>query len=82
MIDKDLDTPVYVQLADLLRAQIVSGELAPRRPLPSIRTLQQRYEVSDGTVKKAVAVLREEGLVRTVTGRGVYVVNHSSGPER
>jgi DNA-binding GntR family transcriptional regulator len=73
MVDHDSDIPVYVQLADLLRAQIESGELAPRRPLPSIRTLQQRYEVADGTVKKAIQVLREEGLVRTVIGRGVYV---------
>ena len=78
MLDKDLDVPVYVQLADLLRAQIRTGELAPRRPLPSIRTLQQRYDVSDGTVKKAVAVLRAEGLVRTVTGRGVYVVDRAA----
>ncbi len=78
MIDKDLDVPVYVQLADILREQIRSGELAPRRPLPSIRTLQQRYDVSDGTVKKAVAVLRAEGLVRTVTGRGVYVVDRAA----
>lgn len=65
---------MYVQLADILRRQIHSGELAPRRPIPSIRTLMQTYEVSDGTVKKAVQVLRDEGLVRTVPGRGVYVV--------
>lgn len=74
MIDHDSDTPVYQQLADLLRAQIESGELAPRRPLPSVRTLQERYGVSDGTAKHAVQVLRDEGLVRTVVGRGVYVV--------
>jgi GntR family transcriptional regulator len=74
MVDPDLDTPVYLQLAGILRGQIRSGELQPRRPIPSIRTLQQRYEVSDGTVKKAVQVLRDEGLVRTVKGRGVYVV--------
>lgn len=64
---------MYVQLADILRDQIRRGELQPRRPLPSIRTLQQTYEVSDGTVKKAVQILRDEGLVRTVTGRGVFV---------
>jgi GntR family transcriptional regulator len=76
MIDPELDVPVYVQLADLLRQQIRTGELQPRRPIPSIRTLQQRYEVSDGTVKKAVQVLRDEGLVRTVQGRGVFVVEN------
>jgi len=35
--------------------------------------LMQRYEVSDGTVKRAVAKLRDEGLVESVPGRGVYV---------
>ena len=49
------------------------------RPLPSIRTSQQRYEVSDGTVKKAVQVLRDEGLVRTVIGRGVCVGPRADG---
>jgi GntR family transcriptional regulator len=73
VIDPGLDTPVYVQLAAILRGQIQSGELQPRRPIPSIRTLQQTYGVSDGTVKKAVQLLRDEGLVRTVKGRGVYV---------
>jgi GntR family transcriptional regulator len=72
------DVPVYVQLADLLRRQIATGELQPRRPIPSIRHLQQTYGVSDGTVKKAVQVLRDEGLVRTVPGRGVYVIDPSA----
>ena len=73
VIDHESDIPVYVQLADLLRAQIMSGELAERRPVPSIRTLMQRYGISDGTVKKAIDVLRSEGLVHTVRGKGVYV---------
>ncbi len=34
----------------------------------------QAYEVSDGTVKRAITQLRSEGLVETVIGRGVYVV--------
>lgn len=66
--------PVYEQLAAILRAQIQSGELAPRRPIPSIRSLQQQYGISDGSVKRAVSILRSEGLVRTVRGKGVYVV--------
>ena len=56
---------------------IESGEIAPGKLLPSQRTLMQRYEVSDGTVKRAVAKLREEGLVETDTGRGIYVVERS-----
>jgi GntR family transcriptional regulator len=73
VIDHESDIPVYVQLAAIIRTQIESGELAPRRPIPSIRTLVQTYGVADGTVQKAIQVLRDEGLVRTVIGRGVFV---------
>lgn len=53
---------------------IESGELGPREPLPSIKTIMQQYEVAKGTAEKALNVLRREGLVRTVPGRGVYVI--------
>ena len=80
-IDHEGDVPIYLQLAAILRGQIERGELAPRRPLPSINRLAQQYEVARGTVEKTVQVLRDEGLVRTVIGRGVYVVPQDSpGP--
>jgi DNA-binding GntR family transcriptional regulator len=44
-----------------------------RQELPSIRTLQQTYEVADGTVQKALRILKDEGLAHTVQGRGVFV---------
>jgi GntR family transcriptional regulator len=72
-IDHDAGTPVWRQLAAILRDMIESGEIGKGKLLPSQRTLMQRYEVSDGTVKRALAQLREEGLVETETGRGVYV---------
>jgi DNA-binding GntR family transcriptional regulator len=72
-IDHDAGEPVWSQLAGILRGQITRGEIQPGKLLPSTRTLMQRYEVSDGTVKRAVARLRDEGLVESVPGRGVYV---------
>lgn len=72
-IDHDGDVPVYIQLADILRARIEAGEIAPRRPVPSKRSLMQEYGVAGGTIDKAIAILRGEGLVRTVIGRGIYV---------
>jgi DNA-binding transcriptional regulator YhcF (GntR family) len=78
MIDPMSGVPVYRQLADLLREQIASGELAPRTPLPSAKTLAQEHGIAIGTVTRAVDVLREEGLVRTIPGRGVWVVDRSS----
>ena len=79
-IDHEGDVPVYVQLAGILRARILSGELAPRRPVPSKRTLMQEYGVAGGTIDKAIGILRDEGLVRTVTGRGIYVVPEDQRP--
>ncbi len=72
-IDHFGDQPVYLQLVTLLRNMIESGEIAPRHPLPSINTLVQQYEISTGTVEKALGVLKAEGLIRTVPGRGMYV---------
>ncbi len=73
-IDHDAGQPVWSQLAAILRGQIERGEIAPGKLLPSIRTLMQRYEVADGTVKHALSQLRAEGLIESVQGRGSYVV--------
>jgi GntR family transcriptional regulator len=72
-IDRWDPEPVYAQLADILRGQIHRGELVPRQPLPSETYLVQHYGVSR-TARRAVAVLRDEGLVRTIAQRGTYVV--------
>jgi len=70
-VDPDSATPLYVQVATLLRARIESGELTAR--LPSLRTITQEYGVSHITAEKAVLLLREDGLVVTVIGRGTFV---------
>lgn len=73
-IDPLGETPVYLQLAAILRAQIKSGDLRPNRPIPSLVTLVQEYGVARGTAAKAVRVLVNEQLVRIVPGRGAYVI--------
>jgi GntR family transcriptional regulator len=72
-VDHRSPTPLYVQLAAILREQITSGELAPDAPLPSESYLQQEHGVSRVTVRKAVELLRNEGLVYTLPQRGTYV---------
>ena len=70
-ISYDSATPPYQQLAAILRGRIEAGEIAAR--LPGEKTLQQEFGLALATVRKAVKVLREEGLVRTVPGWGTYV---------
>jgi DNA-binding GntR family transcriptional regulator len=72
-------TPLYVQLANVLRDMIESGELQPRASLPSESYLQQEQGISRGTVRMAVAILRDEGLVITIGGRGTFVSPKSKG---
>ena len=72
-VDKYADEPLYVQLAGILRRRIESGELARLDPLPSESTLTQEHDVSRDTVRRAIAVLRDQGIVFTIAQRGTYV---------
>ena len=72
-IDHYSPTPLYKQLADMLRAQIADGDLPPGRPLPSQRTLIQEHGLARGTVARAINILVDEGLVVIVPGKGAYV---------
>jgi DNA-binding transcriptional regulator YhcF (GntR family) len=77
MIDPMSGEPLYQQLARLLRDQITSGKIKPRTPLPSAKTLAQQHQIAVGTVMRAFDV-RAEGLVRTIPGRGVWVIEQDS----
>jgi DNA-binding GntR family transcriptional regulator len=65
--------PRYRQIATILAARIESGELEPDRPVPSEAQLQKEFGVARATARRAIAVLREQGLVVTVPGMGTYV---------
>jgi GntR family transcriptional regulator len=80
-IDHYGDVPIYQQLAEILRKQIASGKLAPRRPIPSKKTLMQQHQIAGGTVDRAVDMLKADGLVKTVPGRGIYVVPPDERPK-
>jgi GntR family transcriptional regulator len=65
--------PIYEQLVDQLKNEIINGSLAENDPLPSVRTLSGQLRISSLTVKKAYDRLEEEGFVVTVHGKGTYV---------
>ena len=65
--------PIYEQLMDQVKNEIISGELAQNEALPSVRALSGELRISALTVKKAYDRLEEEGFVVTVHGKGTYV---------
>jgi GntR family transcriptional regulator len=70
-VDHDSAVPLYVQVAAILRGRIETGELTSR--LPSLKTITEEFGVSHITAEKAMQVLKDEGRVETVTGKGTYV---------
>lgn len=71
--------PRYLQLAEELRAKIMSGELAPGTLMPSETELAESSGLSRTSVRNAIRQLREWGLVRAEQGRGTYVRAPASG---
>lgn len=65
--------PIYEQLVDQIKNQILAGTLRETDVLPSVRTLSGTLRISALTVKKAYDKLEEEGFVVTVHGKGTYV---------
>jgi GntR family transcriptional regulator len=72
-IKHDSATPVSVQVAADIEADIDAGRLAPDTRLPSEAELATQYGVARVTVRRAIELLRERGKLVTVHGRGSYV---------
>jgi GntR family transcriptional regulator len=75
VLDHGSPVPLHVQLTAILRQRIESGELTGR--VPSIVTVAQEYEVGHNTAARALAALRDEGLIISAHGRGYYVRERS-----
>lgn len=66
-------TPIYKQIYEELKRQILNGELSAGHRLPPTRTLAKDYSISRNTVITAYTQLQSEGFIRSVTGSGYYV---------
>ena len=69
----EANTPIYLQLIDMIKLQIVSGRLKSGDKLPSVRDLAVEYGVNPNTMQKALSQLEWEKLVYTVRTTGRYV---------
>ena len=66
--------PIYEQIVNQVKNQIIGGEIQENEALPSVRGLSAELKISALTVKKAYDRLEEEGFVATVHGKGTFVV--------
>lgn len=77
IIKNSSDEPIYEQISEQIKNQIVSGKLIEGEALPSIRKLAKELQVSVITTKKAYEKLEKESFIDTVTGRGTFVAAQS-----
>jgi GntR family transcriptional regulator len=70
--------PRYVQLADLFRQRMDKGFWTPGSVLPSIELLMEEFDVARVTVRQAIALLADEGLLSPQRGRGTFVTSKVS----
>lgn len=77
-INNSSTVPLYEQIQNQIKTQILNGTLAPGEGLPSIRNLAKELKVSIITSKRAYEELEKEGFVETVTGKGTFVAKQNT----
>lgn len=65
--------PIYEQLMEQIKSEIIYSRLKENEALPSVRTLAGELRISALTVKKAYDGLEADGFVTTIHGKGTYV---------
>lgn len=72
-MDFQANIPIYIQLMDVIKQQIVSGKLKANDKLPSVRDMALEYGVNPNTMQKALGELEWEKLVYTMRTSGRFV---------
>ena len=72
-INNSSDDPIYLQINNQIKAQIISGDLKVGEQLPSIRFLAKELRVSMLTAKRAFDELELDGFINSVQGKGNFV---------
>lgn len=72
----DHNTPIYIQVMDMIKKQIVSNELKSGDRLPSVRELAVRLKVNPNTIQRTYQELERDGITETQRGLGRYVTDN------
>ncbi len=72
------NAPLYMQVAAVMRQRVISGQWPAGEQIPIIDELTQEFQVARVTVRQAIALLDQEGLLSSKQGRGTFVLNSST----
>ena len=74
--------PIYSQITDGFREQLLSGVLQPGDKLPSVRELAATLTINPNTIQRAYRELEAQGWIATVPGKGCFVCGVPSDADR
>ncbi|AIM10674.1 GntR family transcriptional regulator [Bacillus anthracis] len=69
------NTPIYIQVMEYIKKEIVTGHLLPGDKIPSVRELASELQVNPNTIQRTFQELERDGVVVTRRGMGRYVTN-------
>jgi len=72
-IDFKTDTPIYMQISEMIRKAILAGDIQEEEPIPSVRQISVEQNLNPQTVLNATQVLLNENLIEKRRGLGMYV---------
>ena len=78
VISNSSDLPIYAQIKDQVKEQILSGELIEDEMLPSLRQLAKDLKISVLTTTRAYNELEQEGFITSRQGKGFFVMSSGS----
>ncbi|MEK4394824.1 GntR family transcriptional regulator [Mammaliicoccus sp. FSL K6-3158] len=67
------DTPIFLQIADMIKDDLVEGLLSEGEQIPSTTELSNFYNINRATAQKGIALLMDEGIVAKKRGIGVFI---------
>ena len=76
-MDYNSSLPIYLQAANSIKRDIVTGKLSPGEKLPSVRDLAVEYTINPNTVSRVYKELEQEGVCFTRRGMGTFVTEDS-----
>ncbi|WP_149825105.1 GntR family transcriptional regulator [Streptomyces tailanensis] len=77
-LDPEAADPLYLQLAAVLISRIENGVYPLGRAVPGVDRLMQEFGIARGTARKTLVLLAEMSYVRTVVGKGSFVIERES----
>ncbi|MFD0588177.1 GntR family transcriptional regulator [Paenibacillus sp. GCM10027627] len=77
-IEFDNNAPIYIQIMNYIKKQIVIGKLGPGSKIESVRDLASELQINPNTIQRTFQELEREGIVETKRGLGRYVTDEES----